>query len=627
MAEPNEKSLFDLVRLKELGGFKAGDLLAVDPELEAKFMLYNGRTIKHDKMTSNLIMKAGLSAYTKEPLNVFLRGESSIGKTYVVVNSLTVFPKEDVWFLGGLSPTALVHDRGILVDTNNEPIAFVSKPEKDATPEEKEAYQTYREKMKTAHYLVDLQGKILVFLEAPNPETFNKLRPVLSHDVWEISYKFTDKTSKGGPLQTMHVIIRGWPATIFCSTSERFVQDLATRSFTFTPETTEAKYKDANILSGSKVAFPWKFERDLDQGLLESYIRYFKNHMKELQAIIPYAETFGALFPAKFPRSMRDFKHVLGLIQVSALFHLAQRPILVRKLKFEVAGKDPAISEYREEQHVYIIAVKQDYDNVMDLWKVIRETTETSAAGHHLTFFHQVVEPVAEEKSRFTVNDLTDYWNAKFPDRKSSDAIRNWVDFLCDIGYMTKEADPNDKRQNLLKVIQEKINGNYTQNDLSVFFTLDSFKAWLNEVRQITVENHISLRENLIIDAEAMPEAIFAKYFYSENKDSAVIVPSPKGSPTAESEQKKTDNEKIVQFPNLKPSGVISSPTSSVKLEDIVETSISWNDSLYDKHVCGVCGYEKMTSKKAKTCRGAEIWLCEDCYNDFQKQREVNEHD
>ncbi|PIU59143.1 hypothetical protein COS86_05865, partial [Candidatus Bathyarchaeota archaeon CG07_land_8_20_14_0_80_47_9] len=188
--EENKSSLFDLKALKELGGFKAGDLLAVEPQLENKFMLYIGRTVKHDKMTSNLILKTGLSAYTKEPLNVFLRGESSIGKTYVVVNSLTVFPKEDVWFLGGLSPTALVHDRGLLVDMNNEPIAYVSKPEKDATGEEKEAYQEYKEKLKTAHYLVDLQGKILVFLEAPNFETFNKLRPVLSHDVWETSYKF-----------------------------------------------------------------------------------------------------------------------------------------------------------------------------------------------------------------------------------------------------------------------------------------------------------------------------------------------------------------------------------------------------------------------------------------------------
>ena len=104
----NKSSLFDLKALKELGGLKAGDFLAVDPELEPKFMSHIGRTVKHDKMTSNLVLKTGLSAYTKEPLNVFLRGPSSIGKTYVVVNSLTAFPKKDVWFLGGLSPTAQI---------------------------------------------------------------------------------------------------------------------------------------------------------------------------------------------------------------------------------------------------------------------------------------------------------------------------------------------------------------------------------------------------------------------------------------------------------------------------------------------------------------------------------------
>jgi len=566
----SEEEMFDLVRLKELGGFKAGDLLAVDPELEAKFMLYIGRTVKHDKMTSNLILKAGLSSYTKEPLNVFLRGESSIGKTYVVVNSLTVFPKDDIWFLGGLSPTALVHDRGLLVDANNEPIEFLSKPEKDATPEEKEAYERFREKMKTAHYLVDLQGKILVFLEAPNFETFSKLRPVLSHDVWEISYKFTDKTSKGGPLQTMHVIIRGWPATIFCSTNERFVQDLATRSFTFTPETTEAKYKDANILTGSKIAFPWKYEQDLTHGLLESYVTYFKNHMKELQAIIPFAETFGALFPAKFPRSMRDFKHVLGLIQVSALFHLAQRPLLVRQLRFEVEGKDPAIPEYREERHVYVMAVKQDYDDVMNLWKAIKETTETSAAGHHLTFFHQIVEPMAKKNPTFTIGDLTDAWNVKFSDRKSSDAIRRWVDFLCEINYMTKEPSAVDKRQNLLKVIQEKINSEYTKNELSDTFGLDSLKAWLNEARTITAENHISLIENLVSGVETTPEAIYLRYYektdslaISNNQDSAIIVSSPTLGATVERNLKVYDNEKIVYLRDYKPSSVIDVPVPS----------------------------------------------------------------
>jgi hypothetical protein len=548
--EENKSSLFDLKALKEFGGLKAGNFLAVDPELEPKFMAHIGRKVKHDRMTSNLVLKTGFSAYTKEPLNVFLRGESSIGKTYVVVNSLANFPKEDVWFLGGLSPTALVHDKGLLVDKDGEPIELVYKPEKDATADEKEAYEIFREKMQTAHYLVDLQGRILVFLEAPNIETFNKLRPVLSHDVWEISYKFTDTSQRA--LRTTHVVLRGWPATVFCSTSESFVQDLATRSFTFTPETTEEKFRDANKLTGCKAAFPWKFEKDLDAVLLEGYITYFKNHMKQLQVIVPYAEKFGEMFPAKFPRSMRDFKHVLGLIQVSAALYLAQRPVLVRKVPYEVESKEPDIPKFNYETQTYIMAVKQDYDNTMALWKEVRETTETSAASHHLRFFHEVVEPMVKEHldGMFTIKDLTDAWNTKFSDRKSSDTIRNYVDFLCLIGYMSKEPDPNDKRQNRLKVIQEQ-NGKYTENELSAFFTLETFKAWLNEAQTITEENHILLRENLVTDAETTPEAIYNKHFLDENQNSSVNIPSPNQSPPVESAQEKTDNHEIVQYPKV----------------------------------------------------------------------------
>ena len=608
-------SLFNMEKLKELGGLKAGDFLAVDPELECKFMLYIGRTVKHDKMASNLVLKAGLSSYTREPLNVFLRGDSSVGKTYVVVNSLAVFPKEDVWFLGGLSPTALVHDRGLLVDKDGEPIVQVPKPEKDATEEEKEAYEMYREEMKTSHYLVDLQGKILVFLEAPNFETFNKLRPVLSHDVWEISYKFTD-TNQKGPLRTTHVVLRGWPATIFCSTSEKFVQDLATRSFTFSPETTEEKYRDANKLTGSKAAFPWKFERDTDAVLLEGYITFFKNRMKELQVIVPYAEMFGSTFPAKFPRSMRDFKHVLGLIQVSALFHLAQRPLLVRKVRLE-------------EQHVYVLAIKEDYDNTMALWKEVRETTETSAASHHLKFFHEVVEPIAKQSpALFTVKDLTDSWNAKFSNRKSSDTIRNYIDFLCLIGYMSKEPDPSDKRQNLLKVIQEQ-NGKYTQNELSAFFTLESFKAWLNEAQTITEENQIVLRENLVTDVETTSEAIYDKFFLGTNRNSSVNVLSLNQSPTVQSAQERTDNQKIVQYPKIPE----TRPTGKVNLENV----LGWLRFEYSNNGgvnnvlrvleldpnnngrCPLCSEEKVLPFQVQFLDGTRIdACCNDCARQIQ---------
>lgn len=55
----------------------------------------------------------------------------------------------------------------------------------------------------------------------------------------------------------------------------------------------------------------------------------------------------------------------------------------------------------------------------MDLWEKIKETTETSAPGHIMQFFHEVVEPIDEEKpDGFTVKDLTEEWNTKFEEKK-----------------------------------------------------------------------------------------------------------------------------------------------------------------------------------------------------------------
>jgi len=553
-----EGSLFDLAALRKIGGLVAGDLLAVDPALYSKFEAHQAKSVKDDATTRNLVFLTGLSAYTQEPINVFLRGESSLGKTYITVNVLGTFPKEDVWFLGGLSPKALVYDKGTLIDKNGDIILPVDKPGKDADAEEKEAYHAYRERMKDSRYLIVMSGKILVFLDAPNFDTFNVLRPILSHDCYETSFKSVDK--QNGRLRTIHVIIRGWPACIFCSTVEKFVQDLATRSFTFTPQNTPEKIAKANLLTGTKASFPWKFEHDKDALLLEGYVRFFKDKMVDLKAVLPLADKFAEAFPSKVPRSMRDFKHLLGLIQVRALFHFAQRPVLTRKIKVAAtnspgleSGSEGALHDRGEKEETYVLAVKEDYDAILELWKDIREATETSAGAHILTFFNEVVLKAPHETldQSLTVKGLTDLWNETKSSHKSSDTIRDWVDFLCQIGYMTKEPNPQDKRENLLKIIKNEENGKCTENDLSAFFTLENFKAWLKEAQQITEESKPALRKNILTDTETTPDELFTEYFPSDSLHSAVIYQSEMRDAFPETSLEKADNEKTVQYPNI----------------------------------------------------------------------------
>ena len=612
MHEDNQKSsLFNLARLKELGGFKIGNLLAVDPELYQKFMKYLSKTVKRDVVTKNMVFLTGLSAFSKNPINLFLKGESSIGKTYNVIEVLKCFPKEDVWLLGGLSPTALVHDRGKLIDDNGEEIDLGNKPVKphktdyqsesdykQARQDYKEEKETWIKRLKNSRYLVDLSGKILCFLEAPYIETFNRLRPILSHDTFQISYKFTDKTARG-KLQTQHVVIQGFPACIFCSTSQKYLKDLATRSFTVTPEITEEKYHDANVLTGTKAAFPWKFRRDFDLDLLEGYVRFLRNNLSDFQVVVPYAEVFAEKFPSRFPRSMRDFKHVLELVKVSALFYVSQRPVLVQKVE--------------DKEQCYVMAVREDYEFVMALWHEIRETTETSASGQIMKFFHEVVEEVAESLIVFQVKDLVDAWNSKFKQKKSSRRIREWINFLCDVGYLTKNPNPKDKRSNLLTVIKEK-NGEYVESQFGVIFTLDLFKAWLKQVKEILRKNSLKFKQNFVANGEASCEDIYEKFYLNKPNNFRRIALNGSKASFVESGEEKTPIQQTPQSPHFK----------SFKLDEVLKIErLDKGVDFQDK--CVECGFEGAMDYQVTFHDGKWGFLCGTCGVSLIQQKQEGE--
>ena len=104
-----------------------------------------------------------------------------------------------------------------------------------------------------------------MFLEAPEFETFRMLYLILSHDTERIEYRFTDKSAKGS-LRTVKVIIEGFPATIFLTTDRKYMEELATRSFTVTPEASkEKKIEEANKLTNLRASFPWQFSEETNE--------------------------------------------------------------------------------------------------------------------------------------------------------------------------------------------------------------------------------------------------------------------------------------------------------------------------------------------------------------------------
>ena len=486
------------------------------------------KTVKHDNKIQSIIFKVCLSAFTDNPLNFGLRGPSSLGKTYNVTETLKYFPEEDVWLLGGLSKKALIHSYGVLCDENGNEINLSDSPTKESVelqlrdfysnlsekPTSKEfrfqvkqelekQKREWKEKIDKSHYVIDLKNKILVFLEAPDIGVFNILRPILSHDAKEISYKIADKNSSGS-LRTKHVIIRNFPAVIFCTTDLYYLEDIATRFITATPEISKEKFEAANRLTGHKNALPFEFEEGEDLFNLKTYPNFLKAVSQHVDVILPFGQELGEAYPSFFARSMRDLKHFIVLIKVSAFFHYAQRPVLT------VEEKD------------YLLATEWDYNHVKELWEDVEETTLTGLSGHILNFYKKAVKEYLDASGQdfASIETLTEKYNETATERRSSDTVRKWVSLLCEVGWLTKSDDPDDKRRVRISIIKNsENNGNCRIPEFRSFFSEYKLRNWLEQVKKLSEEKPVLLRENFLSeyikqDIIDMPKSISKAYSF-----------------------------------------------------------------------------------------------------------------
>jgi hypothetical protein len=163
--------------------------------------------------------------YTEEDqINMGFLAESSTGKSYIPLELCQYFPEEDVMQIGYASPTSFFHDYARMVKTGSN---------------------------KQTVFMVDLQKKILVFVDQPHDMLLQRLRPILSHDKKEIPLLITDR-NKNKSLRTKHVLVRGYPTVIFSSAKFSLSDQEKTRLLLLSPETTQAKLKESISLKIAK---------------------------------------------------------------------------------------------------------------------------------------------------------------------------------------------------------------------------------------------------------------------------------------------------------------------------------------------------------------------------------------
>ena len=378
-----------------------------------------GLTIKKDTENKLITFLCELSAYTESSqLNISFNAPSSTGKSYIPTEIARLFPEEDVVEVGYCSPTAFFHDVG-----------------------------EYDEKK--SGYVVDLSRKILIFLDQPHTLLLQHLRPLLSHDKKEIRLKITDKSQRAG-LKTKNILLKGFPAVIFCTAGLKIDEQETTRFLLLSPETNQEKIRQAIYEKIKKETDSDMYELSLEDNAERKALK------KRIQAI-KLAGVRGIKIgsPDKLekaffvenkilkPRHSRDIGRIIALIKLFALLNLW----------------------FREKSGSIITANEDDIQEALKVWSVISESQEYNLPPYIYQVFQEVIAPAWRDKNQNRSDGFEEITGQLGLTRREVSqkhlqvygrVLADWllrqqiIPMLESAGLIVQEPDQSDKRKMLI---------------------------------------------------------------------------------------------------------------------------------------------------------------------------------
>lgn len=378
-----------------------------------------GLTIKHDAENKLTTFLCELSAYTESSqFNISYNAPSSTGKSYIPLEIAHLFPSEDVMKLGNCSPTAFFHEQGEYDKEKNI-------------------------------ITVDLSRKIIIFLDQPHALLLERLRSLLSHDEKEMYSKITDKNQRGGN-RTKTVMIKGFPAVIFCSAGLRIDEQEATRFLLLSPEVSQQKIREGITATIRKEAdsdsFKHWLEENPERALLKERIRAIK-----LEGVTDINIADHKRIEEKFlngnkmlkPRNQRDIKYFIALVKTFSLLNVW----------------------WRERNGSMIVASKGDIDAAFALWEKISPSQELGIQPYIFNLYNEVILTAWREKNA-NRNDgfeevtgklgltrqkvLAKYYTVHGRMLDGNKLRQQILPMLETAGLIMQEHDPSDKRKVLI---------------------------------------------------------------------------------------------------------------------------------------------------------------------------------
>jgi len=393
-AEPIDDSKFQPI--------KADDLSAV-----------LGLTIKKDDENKLVAFLCQLSAYTESAqFNISFNAPSSTGKSYIPTEVAKLFPEKDILELAQCSPTAFFHDFG-----------------------------EWDDKRKMS--VVNLSRKIIIFLDQPHNDLLARLRPILSHDKPEILNKITDKNQKFG-LRTKTILIKGFPAVIFCTAGLKIDEQEGTRFILLSPETSQEKLR-AGITEKIKKeidpeAYRQQLENNPERKLLKERIKAIaRAKIKDVK--IGNRDELEKIFLKEKdmlkPRHQRDIGRLINIIKTFALLNFW----------------------FREREDDIIIASEEDIQEGVKLWRKIAESQEYNLPPFVYNLFREIILPIwnAKDENLSGIRlGLTRQEIVKKHYEIYKRPLPGWLlrqqilPMLESAGLISQEKDPSDARKFLI---------------------------------------------------------------------------------------------------------------------------------------------------------------------------------
>jgi DNA polymerase elongation subunit (family B) len=285
----------------------------------------------------------------------------------------------------------------------------------------------------------------------------------LSHDKPEIEFPYVEKTQNEG-FVTKKVVVRGWPACIFCSAKDESDwpgwPEIMSRFIITSPNMNQAKYLESNMLIAQTQSLPRLIQEkiiistrdeELSKQCVSDLLREIRNFSRsagrqytdnDLRVWIPYGNILGEVLRSERGTDNRTNKRLMTLIKIIAI----SRSKLRHKLLYV--------------QEELIIA------NLEDLAEALYITQNISGIpAYKVKFFREVFlalyrsknEPdISEDKSKkesiiaVTTKELSDYHKERTGRAISPENISKTIlNELLNHDYIGSVESVIDKRKNI----------------------------------------------------------------------------------------------------------------------------------------------------------------------------------